>query len=90
MSVEVFKSANTAATLDAAAAGEPQREEPKVLPAPTLEEGWVFYYCGERPTWKLDCAHEINMLEHERPDDPPRRPLMCPVCQSLRNVTVTD
>ena len=38
------------------------------------------------PTWRLACGHEIPLLEHERPEDPPRRPRMCPVCQKLRNV----
>ncbi|HXH87884.1 MAG TPA: hypothetical protein VNI55_04695 [Gaiellaceae bacterium] len=38
------------------------------------------------PTWLLSCGHEVPLLEHERPDDPPRRPRMCPICQRLRNV----
>ena len=54
---------------------------------PSGSDGWISYYCGEAPLWKLDCGHEIPLLEHERPDDPPRRPRLCPVCQKLRNVT---
>jgi hypothetical protein len=41
-----------------------------------------------QPTWKLSCGHEIPLLEHQRPDDPPRRPRMCPTCGKLRNVEV--
>jgi hypothetical protein len=26
------------------------------------------------------------MLEHDRTEDPPRRPRMCPTCQKLLNV----
>jgi hypothetical protein len=37
---------------------------------------------------RLDCGHEIPLLEQERPDDPPRRPPLCPVCRKMPNVTV--
>jgi len=36
--------------------------------------------------WELSCGHEVDALEHDREDDPPRRPRMCPTCQKLRNV----
>jgi hypothetical protein len=39
-------------------------------------------------TWKLDCGHELPLLERERPDEPPRQPRLCPVCHKLRNVAV--
>ena len=39
------------------------------------------------PTWLLSCGHEVPLLEHEEPDDRPRRPRMCPVCEKMRNVT---
>ena len=32
--------------------------------------------------------HEILLLEHERPDEPPDRPRMCPICWKLRNAVV--
>ncbi len=41
-------------------------------------------------TWLLSCGHEVPLLEHERPDEPPRRPRMCPVCRRLRVVAVDD
>ena len=37
--------------------------------------------------WELSCGHEVEGLEHERDSDPPSRPRICPVCQTLRNVT---
>ena len=37
--------------------------------------------------WTLDCGHELPLLQHERPDDPPSRPRLCPVCRKMRNVT---
>ena len=37
--------------------------------------------------WLLSCGHSVPMLDHDRPEDPPRRPRMGPVCQALRNVT---
>jgi hypothetical protein len=42
------------------------------------------------PTWKLACGHEVPLLEHEHPDDRPRRPRMCPTCGKLRNVEVDE
>jgi len=36
--------------------------------------------------WELSCGQKIEALEHDKADDPPRRPRMCPVCQKLRNV----
>lgn len=36
--------------------------------------------------WLLSCGHTIPMLEHDRPEEPPRRLRMCPTCQKLRNV----
>ncbi len=44
----------------------------------------------EPPTWLLSCGHRVPLLEHERPDEPPRRPRMCPVCRRLRVVAVDD
>lgn len=41
-------------------------------------------------TWMLSCGHPVAMLEHSKPDDPPRRPRMCPTCQKLRNVTAPE
>jgi len=31
--------------------------------------------------WILSCGHLVPMREHERPDEPPRRPRMCPDLQ---------
>lgn len=52
-------------------------------------------FSSDRPasasTWQLTWGHEVPLLdEHERPDKPPRRPRMCPVCQRLRNVANAD
>jgi hypothetical protein len=35
---------------------------------------------------ELSCGHSVPMLEHDRPDDPPRRPRVCAVCPKQRNV----
>lgn len=34
-------------------------------------------------TWLLRAGTRFPLLEHERPDDRPRRPHMCPVCQKV-------
>ena len=42
------------------------------------------------PTWLLACGHEIPLMDHERPNEPPTRPRMCPICGKLRTVSVDE
>ena len=43
------------------------REFAPDAPASALSFYLASYYCGEAPLWRLDCGHEIPLLEHERP-----------------------
>ena len=43
---------------------------------------------GPALVWRLECGHDVPLLEDERPDEPPRRPRLCPVCGKLRKGTV--
>jgi hypothetical protein len=36
--------------------------------------------------WQLSCGYEVEALEHDKQEELPRRPRMCPTCQKLRNV----
>lgn len=36
--------------------------------------------------WELSRGHDVEALEHDKETDPPYRPRMCPVCETLRNV----
>ena len=38
--------------------------------------------------WLLECGHDVRLVEHERPDEPPQRPRLCPLCGKLRRVVV--
>ena len=36
--------------------------------------------------WELSFGHVVDALEHDKEDETPRHPRMCPVCQKLRDV----
>ena len=41
-----------------------------------------------RLSWTLECGHEVPVLPHEQPDEPPLRPRMCLKCGEMRKVNV--
>ena len=59
-----------------------------VGPCPHCGEAHAWSNKDVTPTWLLACGHSIPLLEHERPEEPPERPRMCPICGKLREIVV--